>query len=292
MKFFGKTEIDFLAKRRAAFFLSGILILTAIVSLVARGGLKLGLDFSGGMLVQIKFQEEISIERIREALAEVGLEKSIIQEFGKKENREIVIRFKAEEEVGELEEILSKSFGSLELRRNEKVAPVVGKELRQRALLALAWALIGMLAYISWRFEFKFAIGAVIALFHDIFITVGFFSLTGREFSIPIIASLLIIVGYSLNDTIVIYDRVRENLHLMRKDSYGTILNRSINQSLSRTINTSLTTLFVVLALYFLGGEIIRDFAFALLVGVIVGTYSSSFVAIPIVYEWQGKGKK
>ena len=289
MKFFGQTNIDFLGKRRTGFFVSGVVILLGVVSLIARGGVKPGLDFSGGRLLQVKFQEQISVESIREALAEVGLEKSIIQKFGEEE---YVIRFKAGEAGGTIEEFLKEKFGSLEVRRSEEVAPPVGKELRQRALLALLWALVGMLAYISWRFEFKFALGAVIALFHDVLVTVGIFSLTNREFSITTIAALLIIVGYSLNDTIVISDRVRENLHLMRKDSYRNILNRSINQSLSRTINTSLTTLLVVLSLYFLGGKILQDFAFALLIGVIAGTYSSSFVAIPVVYEWQKREKK
>jgi len=173
-----------------------------------------------------------------------------------------------------------------EVTRVEKVGPAIGKDLREKALLALLYAMIGICIYISLRFEFKFAIAAIIALFHDVLVAVAALALTGREISIPVIAALLTVVGYSINDTIVIFDRIREDLKIMRKSSYKDILNRSVNQTLSRTLLTSLTTLFVVLSLFLFGGEVINDFSFVLLVGVVVGTYSSIFVAGSILADW------
>jgi len=177
----------------------------------------------------------------------------------------------------------------IEIRRTETVGPKIGEELKNRTWAAIVISIFGILIYISWRFEFKFAVGAIIALIHDVVITVGIFSILDKEISLAIIAALLTIVGYSLNDTIVVFDRIRENFSLRRKESYGAMVNISINESLSRTIITSLTTLIVVLFLFFMGGEVIHDFAFALLVGIIVGTYSSVYVASPILIEWQDR---
>jgi len=190
-----------------------------------------------------------------------------------------------------LKEAISESYPDREItvRRTETVGPKIGQELQNRAWAAIIISLFGILVYISWRFEFRFAIGAIIALIHDILITLGLFSITGKELSLVVIAAFLTIVGYSLNDTIVVFDRIRENFSLRRRASYDSMVNTSINESLSRTVITSLTTLVVVLFLFFAGGEVIHDFAFALLVGVVVGTYSSIFVASPILIEWQNR---
>jgi preprotein translocase SecF subunit len=186
---------------------------------------------------------------------------------------------------------ISKSFPEREItiRRTETVGPKIGEELKNRAWAAIVISLFGILIYISWRFEFRFAIGAIVALIHDILITLGIFSLTGKELSLVVVAAFLTIVGYSLNDTIVVFDRIRENFSMRRRESYERMIDISINESLSRTIITSITTLIVVLFLFFAGGEVIHDFAFALLIGVIVGTYSSIFVASPILVEWQNR---
>ena len=193
--------------------------------------------------------------------------------------------------VGKLYEAVKARFPDreIELRRTETVGPKIGEELKNRTWAAIVISLFGILVYISWRFEFKFAIGAIVALIHDVLITLGIFSIMGKEISLVIVAAFLTIVGYSLNDTIVVYDRIRENFSLRRRESYEKMIDISINQSLSRTVITSLTTLMVVLFLFFYGGEVIHDFAFALMVGIIVGTYSSIFVASPILIEWQNR---
>ena len=291
MRLIGKTNIDFLAKGRLAFCFSGLVIVVGLISLLFRGEANLGIDFTGGSLVQLKFEQPLSTEEIRAPLSEIGLGKSIIQLFD--EDRGVIIR--ASGDVGkEVVDKLGDAFleNRFEVERREMVGPAMGKDLRRSAILALFFALIGILIYISYRFEFRFAVAAIIALLHDVLITVGLFSLTGRELSMPVVAALLTIVGYSLNDTIVIFDRIRENVKQMSREKYQTIVNSSINQTLSRTLLTSLTTLIAVVSLYLLGGEVIRDFAFALIIGVIVGTYSSIFVASPILIEWQRKDVK
>jgi preprotein translocase subunit SecF len=290
MEFLVGTHIDFLGHRRLAFLLSGALIVAGLISLAVHGGPNLGIDFSGGILLQVQFEHPVSAESIRETLDGIGIGDAEIQHFGN--GREAIIRTKA----AEGEDLTGEIIGALnaanpdnqaEIRREELVGPKVGKELRATATLAIIYALIGMLIYISLRFEFKFAVGAVAALVHDVLITLGMFSLTGREISLPVIGAFLTVVGYSLNDTIVVYDRIREGRRKMYGKSFVEIVNTSINETLSRTIITSLTTLLVVLCLFFLGGEVIKDFAFALMVGVIVGTYSSVYVASPLVVEWQ-----
>lgn len=290
MKLIGKTNIDFLSKRKLAFLFSGLVITIGVISLFIRGEANLGIDFTGGSLVQLKFEQRVSTEVLRAHLSEIDLGKSIIQLFD--DGRGTIIR--ASGDVGK--EIIDKLGGvflenRFEVERREMVGPTMGKDLRRNAILALLFALVSILIYISCRFEFKFAVASIIALFHDVLITVGLFSLTGRELSMPVFAALLTIVGYSLNDTIVVFDRIRENIKFMPRENYQTIINSSINQTLSRTLLTSLTTFIVVLLLYLLGGIVIRDFAFALIVGIIVGTYSSIFVASPILVEWQSKKK-
>lgn len=288
------TNLNFVGRMKIASFASIIVIIISIVSLALHGGPNLGIDFSGGTQVQIKFENEIQVKEIRDSLETISLGNSIIQQFGHKGNNEFLI--KTEKSTSELkglstniEEALTAQFGkdAYEVRRVEVVGPKVGTDLRQKGMLAMLYAIIGILIYITWRFEFRYAIGAIIALIHDVIITVGIFSLLDKEFSLPIIAALLTIIGYSLNDTIVVYDRIRENLRKVRRQNLSEVINASINQVLSRTILTSGTTLLVVGALFFLGGAVIHDFAFALLVGVVVGTYSSIFIASPTILAWE-----
>ena len=291
MEFLVGTQVNFLGHRRAAFILSAILIVAGLISLLAQGGPKLGIDFQGGTLLQVRFESPISADRIRDTLAGMGFADAEIQHFGG--DREAIIRIKEEASEGDVAggviEALNRANpgNRAEMRREELVGPKVGRELRTKATMAIVYALIGILIYISLRFEFKFAVGAVAALVHDVVITLGMFSLTGREISLPVIAAFLTIVGYSLNDTIVVYDRIRENKRKLYGRSFVDIVNTSLNESLSRTMVTSLTTLLVVVCLFFFGGEVIKDFAFALMVGVVVGTYSSLYVASPLVVEWQ-----
>ncbi len=289
-------NIDFIGKKKAAFLVSCVMILVGVASMVIKGGLNLGIDFAGGTLVQIRFQEDTGPDEIRKGLEDIGLKDSIIQQFGEETANEYLIRVENTgpdmEGLGDkIQETFQEVYGkdSIEVRRVEMVGPQVGKDLRRKGLLAILYAMGGILLYITWRFEFRFAVGAVVALFHDVVITVGIFSLTDKEFTLPVLAAILTIVGYSLNDTIVVYDRIRENLRKMARKKLEGIVNSSINETLSRTILTSCTTLFVVGALLILGGGVIHDFAFTLMIGVIVGTYSSIFVASPILILWEDR---
>ena len=289
MEFIKNTKINFVSKsvRRKAFFFSGVLIAVGLVSFIIGGGFNLGIDFAGGSIIQYRFEEKPDISEIRDVLKEAGLEKSIIQTFG--DPNEIMIKLSEGSDVDLLKRIISKEYGEqADLRREETVGPSIGRDLKRQAFWAVLWSLIGILIYISWRFEFKYALGALAALFHDVLITLGAFALFKFEFNTPVLAAILTIIGYSLNDTIVVFDRIRENIRIERPRSdahYEKVVNGSINNSLSRTIITSLTTLFVVSILYIFGGEVLRNFSFALLVGVLIGTYSSVFVASPILIE-------
>ncbi len=380
MKFFGVTHLNFVGTRQKAFIISGILILAGLVSLIIKGGPNLSIDFEGGTLIQVRFDEPVPISELRGVVAAAGYEGGEIQVFGDPNEYLIKIERISETELASsklldalvsaapqynwrvasvrelppdyaknfdggnlviveadsippfedlkskvrergvgiveatketstraafrlpflgaeakaaeaLKEELAASFParSIEMRRTETVGPRIGEELKNRTWAAIVISIFGILIYITWRFEFKFAIGAIIALIHDVVITVGIFSILDKEISIAIIAALLTIVGYSLNDTIVVFDRIRENFSLRRRESYDQMINISINESLSRTVITSLTTLVVVLCLLLLGGEVIHDFAFALMVGIIVGTYSSIYVASPVLIEWQNR---
>ncbi len=287
-------NIDFMGKKKIAPLISLVLIAIGIISLLIKGGPNYGIDFVGGTLIQVKFSSEINSGEVKNYLKKIGLEGFLVQQFGEKEENEYLIRVeKSEEGIEGLSGKIKKGLttilgkGNFEIRRVEMVGPQVGKVLRQKGISSIFYAMIGILIYISWRFEFKFAAGAIVALMHDIAITVGVFSLTDKEITLPIIAALLTIVGYSLNDTIVVFDRVRENLRKKRKEEYEKIINMSINETLSRTILTSGTTLLVVAALLILGGGVIHDFAFALLVGIIAGTYSSIFIASPVLIFWE-----
>ncbi len=285
------TTFDFIGRRWVAISASAVLIIIGLLTAGIRG-INYGIDFAGGTLVELRMPRDVNIEDVRRELRGIGMGDSTIQHYGSKD--EILIRMmrspkRVEGLQGEIIKALEVVYGqgNIELRRTEVVGPQVGAALRKQAALAMAYALIGILIYITIRFEFRFAVAAILALVHDVLITLGAFAVTNKELSLPVIAAFLTIVGYSLNDTIVVFDRIRENLKLFRRESYEAVFNRSINETLSRTILTSLTTMLVVLALFFLGGEVIHDFAFALLVGIVVGTYSSIFVASPILVFWQ-----
>ncbi len=286
LQFVRDSHIDFIGKRKFAYFISLFLIILGVSSLSLRGRESLGIDFAGGALQEFRFTQPVSTDQIRDALRAIGLENSPIQQY--KDKRNILIRTSADD-TDKIIERFKTEFpqNDFQILRVEKVGPSVGKDLTGRAIRALVFVLLGICIYISLRFEFRFAIAAIVALFHDVLISAGALSLSGREFSVPVIAALLTVVGYSINDTIVVFDRIREDTRILRKAKYQQIINTSINQTLSRTLLTSLTTLLVVSALFFLGGAVINDFAFVLLVGVIVGTYSSIFVASPILVDWR-----
>lgn len=284
-------NVDFVGKRKLAMIISGIVILIGLASLVVNGGPNYGIDFVGGTLVQVKFSDGTEAAKIKESLADLNLGSVVVQQFGDDDN-EFLIRIqdsgKGSDLSGLISGSLNTSFGEdkVDLRRVEMVGPQVGKDLRQKGLLSILYAMIGILIYVAWRFELRFAVGAILALVHDVLITLGVFSLTGREIDLPIIAAFLAIIGYSLNDTIVVYDRIRENYGKHQKKGFPEVVNRSINETLSRTILTSGTTLLVVAALFIFGGGVIHNFAFALLVGILIGTYSSIFVASPVLIFW------
>jgi len=285
-------NLDFVGKRKFAALFSVILLAVGFLSLVIHGGPNYGIDFSGGTLVQVKFNQMTSAGDIKSALTGLELGSVVVQQFGDEGNEFLIRSQNTSSELKglsqEISKILEKNYGEgqVEVRRAEMVGPQVGKDLREKGLMAILYALIGILIYVTWRFEFRFAVGAIIALAHDVFITLGVFSLFGKEIDLPIIAAFLAIIGYSLNDTIIVYDRIRENMGKHGKDGFASVVNRSINETLSRTILTSGTTLMVVLALFTLGGGVIHNFAFALLVGIIIGTYSSIFVANAILVFW------
>jgi preprotein translocase subunit SecF len=280
-------NVDFVSRKRIAIICSLVAALIGVGSLVVKGGPLYGIDFSGGTLVQVRFDQAPDVGEIRKALGEAGLGSSVIQSLGEDK---VAIRLKSQE--GQADSVSDDLFGILvnqfgqervSLELVEMVGPQVGADMRRKGMLSILYAMVGILIYVTFRFQFRFALGAIAALVHDIMITVGVFSLFNKEFTLPVIAALLTIIGYSLNDTIVVYDRIRENIRRMPKEKLAVVVNNSINQTLSRTILTSGTTLLVVGCLFVLGGEVIHDFSFALIVGVMVGTYSSIYIASPIL---------
>ncbi len=331
-------NINFVGQRGKAFVVSGLLILMAIVSLIWHGGPNYGIDFAGGILMQVRFKAPTDPAAIKEALKPVGMANSLVQSFGEEKDNEFLIRdeqkdLKLQGLADRVRNTLKATYGAgnYEVRRVEMVGPKVGKDLREKALLAIFFAILFISVYISGRFEAKwmlsvimagvlgivtfmvftlfagagivwlivvalvvtvglcwllklrYALGAIVALIHDVTVTVGVFSILDKEFTLATVAALLTIIGYSLNDTIIVYDRIRENLKKAGKAPLDITINSSVNQTLSRTILTSGTTLAVLLCLYILGGGVIQDFALALLIGVVVGTYSSIFVASPVL---------
>ncbi len=291
MQFFKNPRFDFIGVRRKVFPISLVMILIGFGSVALHKGFNMSIDFSGGTLVEVQFEVPVPLDEVRRVIDDAGFTGAEITNFGS--DREVLIKIKAigeaAEAAREIEATLKESFTghTIDIRRVESVGPKIGGELKSAAFWAIIYSLAGIVAYITWRFQFRFAIAAIIALVHDVLFTLGFFSLAGREIPIPVIAGLLTIVGYSLNDTIVVFDRIRENLHSRKRDGYASIVNGSINETLSRTVVTSLTTMIVVLCLVILGGPVIRDFALTLLVGIVVGTYSSIFIASPVLVEWE-----
>ncbi|MBR5347054.1 MAG: protein translocase subunit SecF [Deltaproteobacteria bacterium] len=286
-------NFDFVGLRRKSLIFSLALIAIGLVSLVVRGGPNYGIDFSGGTVMQFKLKTASSAAAIKEALKPLDLGSMSVQQFGE-ENREFLVRAQKADSghqglASRLKELLEQKYGadSVTVERVEMVGPQVGKDLQKKGLNALFWAMLAILAYITLRFEFRFAVGSVVALLHDVLITFGAFSLFNKEIDLPVIAAFLAIVGYSLNDTIIVYDRIRENMATYNKEPFTFIVNRSINETLSRTVLTSGTTLVVILALFLFGGNVINSFSFALLIGVIIGTYSSIFVASPLLVFWE-----
>ena len=282
-----RTNIDFMGKRKMAMIGSGILLIVSLISL-ATNGLKLGIDFTGGTLIEVGYKKPIELAQVRDILSENGFGNAVVQHFGS--SKEILIRIPLKQGINSADlstqvmDVLNVSGEQKgDKLRVEFVGPQVGDELTEDGGLALLYSMFGILMYVAWRFEYKFALGSVAALAHDVILTLGFFSLLGLEFDLTVLAAVLAVIGYSLNDTIVVYDRIRENFRKMRKGTSELIMNTSLNQTLSRTLMTSLTTLLVLIALAVLGGQIIHNFALALIVGVVVGTYSSIFIASPVV---------
>ena len=278
-----QTHIDFMGQRKLAIVFSGLLLLVSLVSVGVRG-LNYGIDFTGGTLIEVGYPESADLVQVRSDLAVAGFPEAVVQYFGT--THDVLVRLAPRDDLSKAELssdvllVLKQNGGDdMQLRRVEFVGPQVGEELTEQGGLAMLIALGAILVYVTLRFQWKFSLGAVAALFHDVIITIGFFSVLGLEFDLTVLAAVLAVIGYSLNDTIVVFDRVRENFRTMRKGTPIQIFNASLNQTLSRTLITSLTTLLVLAALFFLGGELIHEFATALIVGVIIGTYSSIYVA-------------
>jgi preprotein translocase subunit SecF len=284
MQIFKKaTNFDFMGKRKLALGISFLLIAMSIGALAARG-LNFGLDFTGGTLIEVGYEQAVDLQQVRGALEQAGFGDAVVQHFGTA--KDILVRLpprtgEESEALGDqiLQTLNAASESEVKMRRQEFVGPQVGDELRDDGGLAMLIALVFILIYVMARFEYRFALGAIAALIHDVMIVLGFFALFQWDFDLTVLAAVLAVIGYSLNDTIVVFDRIRENFRRMRKDAPIKVINTSLNQTLSRTLMTSITTLMVVLAMFFLGGELIHSFSLALVIGILVGTYSSMYVA-------------
>ena len=309
MRILKNSSFDFMGKKSIALAISATIVLAGIGSLILNGGPKLSIDFKGGTFVAVEYTENIMVEDVRSKMGELNIDgqkfdfsKEEVKHFGSNSAVSVRVPHIEDSPSNFAQKIAVHLFESFPDKRPETmtefvlskgiISPKIGSELSGKAVMAIFSALALILLYISIRFEFKFALGAIAALTHDVLITLGIFSLLSYEISLPIIAAFLTIVGYSLNDTIVIFDRIRENLKSSKRDSYTSVVNRSINESLSRTIITSLTTFVVVMILWLFGGEVIHNFAFAMIVGVIVGTYSSIYIASPLVIFLHENAKK
>ena len=278
-----KTNFNFMSKRKIAAVFSMLLILASIGSLVIQG-LNFGIDFTGGTMIELSYPEEAKLEEIRTKLEQNGYADAIVQNFGSIHDILIRLPVHAAENMAELSNRIVDALQAdhetiIDVRRVEFVGPQVGEELTEQGGLAMLYALIGILIYVSFRFEYRFAIGSVVALVHDVILTLGFFSVTQLEFDLTVLAAILAIIGYSLNDTIVVFDRIRETFLKMRKGTSEEIVNRALNDTLSRTLMTSITTLLVVTSLFIFGGAVIHAFSIALLIGILIGTYSSIYIA-------------
>ncbi len=295
LEILGKTNFDFMGKRRVAFLFSGIMVLLGLIAVVqiARGSANLGIDFAGGTAVQLKFDRAIRIDEARKALEANGLNDAELQEFG--QETKLLIRVKAsttiEEKIAErVVGVFKKEFpdNHFVVDSSTEIGPTIGKKLQEDALIAVVISFAGIIFYIAARFEFRFGVAAALATFHDVLAVLGAFYLLDKEITLLVITALLTLAGYSLTDTVVVFDRIRENLRTRRRDSEETMINNAVNQVLSRTIVTSLTVVLVLIPLTVAGGEVLHDFSLALLWGVIFGTYSSVFVASPLLLLWPG----
>lgn len=288
-----KLNLPFMKYRMVAIAVSVAMMLASLF-LLGTKGVNLSVDFVGGVVLQFKFEKSVDVAQIRATMAKIGQGQAVIQAY---DERDILIRLQT---VGDGDEAVSKKviaaleqdFGALKILKLDKVGPVFGSELRKQAFIAVALSILGILAYMAFRFSFRFGVSAVVALVHDAIIMLGIYSLTGREISTSFIAAILTVIGYSLNDSIVVLDRIRENWGSVRTMGIIDLVNRSVNQTLSRTINTSMTTLLPVLAMFFLGGEVISNLSFAFLVGIVVGTYSSIYIASAVLAEWYHRSPK
>ena len=286
------TKYDFIGKKKFTIWVSTIAILLSLGSIFFHNGLKYGVDFAGGILIQIRFSQAVDISEVRKAVEAMGSKDAMVQNFGG-ENEFLIRVEKTAEDLEEMSKKIQASLQerfkgkTLEIRRVEVVGPKVGKDLKTKAIWAVSLSFAAILIFVAWRFkQVSFGLGGIAALVHDIIITYGAISIAGLEYSLPLMAVILTIIGFSINDTIVIFDRVRENVKKMRKESLETVFNVSINETLGRTILTSCTLMMVVLILFFFGGAVIHDFAFTLIVGLISGTYSTIYVASPVVLLW------
>ena len=298
------TDIDFLRYSRIAAVFSSLLVLVGLATFFVRGGLTYGVDFAGGTIVHVKFSDPPTIAEVRQVLSATAIQDLSVQDFGLSGDEFLIRMAEPETDIGtdedqtspsvQVQDTLKEYFGErlLPVQRVETVGPKVGRNLRTRGILSVLFAALVMGTYIAFRFQLSFGIGAAAALFHDVLITATALLLMDVEFDLPIVAAFLTVIGYSVNDTVVVCDRIRENQRKMRRETLATIIQRSINEMLSRTLITSGTTLMVLLALYFLGGSVINGFAFVLLVGFTIGTYSSIYVASPIVLLWSGEGRR
>jgi preprotein translocase SecF subunit len=293
LELFRTPQSDFIGKRKWAYIASALFIALGLGSLLVRGGLRTDIDFAGGSLVQLRFERAPTIEQIRKALAAAGLGDSVIQEFG--DAREFIVRLKlgsgADEAGATVQQALARdaALGPFEIRRVEFVGPQVGRDLQLQALYAVLAGLAGILIYVAFRFDLRGGVTAIIAQTHDVLVSLGALSLTDREFSLPVLAALLTVIGYSVNDKIVAYDRVRENRRrggAIRAQPFAAQINTAINQTLSRTILTGLSVLFAAGVLFLFGGKVLEDFAFTLIVGVVAGTYSTIYIAAALIVDW------
>lgn len=298
MKIIGKTKFDFIGKRKISFIISSVIVCIGILAIIqiARGAANMGIDFTGGTALQLQFEKPFAIESARKALSGSGLDVNL-QEIT--DGNKLLIKVgKTELATGSVAETVEKQLRSgfpdnpFIVESSTEIGPSIGKKLRNDTLIAIAVAMLGIILYIAWRFDFKFGIAAAMATFHDVLAIFAIFFLLGKEVNLLLITAVLTIAGYSLTDTVVVFDRIRENLHKNMKESLVSVFNLSINEVLSRTIITALTTLLAALSLFLFGGEVIHDFSFALVVGILVGTYSSIFVASPLVVLWENRSRR
>ena len=291
MHWFKGAHYDFMSKRRLVMLISIVPIILGLISIAVKGGFNTSIDFAGGTLIEVGFGGQVSVQEVRAVLERAGFTGAEVTNFGG--SHDVLIQIKhigqPAEAANRLEAALKEQLKdqTVDIRRVETVGPKVGSELKSAAFWAVIWSSIGIVAYVTWRFQFRMAVAAIIALVHDVFFTLGFFSITNKEISIAVIAAILTIIGYSINDTIVVFDRVRENLQARRgREGFMSLVNHSVNQTLSRTIITGLTTILSLVVLILVAGPVIRDFSIALLIGMVVGTYSSIYVASALLIEW------